>query len=229
LLGFLWLAGCSLPWSTPSTTIVEATPPALSVDNSFFESRGCFDSPDCLPESFNLIDIPIETLEPADESLGGLSPAVPLAVAANNSAFFLGDENFTYAKHCLLSRYTRYIVYAGGEYQMLATRADLAGFYAPIDTPEEAYSFAIAATGLRPLYDIAEDTSIAFELKLVEDTHVDAADGAFVVHLYDTFMCGCGPHYVDLVDVTVYTDGGLGIAAPVAVYRNPELDNVCAD
>ena len=229
LLGLLFLTACSLPWNWRSAQIIEATPPDLTVDNSYFENLGCFKSPHCLPESFDLIDIPIESLGPVEDHLGGLTPTTPLAVALNNSPYFLGEENFVYTKHCLLSRYTRYIVYSDGEYQLLSTRDHLASFYAPIETPEEAYSFAIAATGLRPLFEIAQETEVVFEQKVVEDSHVDAVEGGYVVHLYDTFICGCGPHYVDLVDVTVYTNGTLSIADPLPVYRNPALDDVCAD
>ncbi len=228
-LGILLLSGCSFPWNQAKTTIVEATPPALSVDNSFFESKGCFDSPDCLPESFQLIDFPIEVLEPVNESLGGLSPAVPMAMAVNNSPYFLGDDNFTYSQHCLVSRYTRYIVYADEGYQLLDTRSKLAAFYTPVDSPLEAYSFAIAATGYRPLYNIAEDETIFYEAKVIEDSHVDESNDGYVVHLFDNFMCGCGPHYTKAIDVTVHTDGTLEISEPLNVFRNPALDDVCAD
>lgn len=223
------LAACDLVKNKPSTRIIEHDPVVLSIDNTFFEQKGCFQSTSCLPDPFTKADPPITSISKASPWLGGLTPSLPIAVAYTNSAFGLDESKFIFSLHCLGSHYIRYIVHAENEYRIISNHEELAALYAPIESPEEAFSFAIAATGYSPMNDLEKIKKIVLKQKTVEETYVRQSETGFIVHLFDTFMCGCGPHIISSVDVTVQRDGALEIAAPVPAYQDPETDKICFD
>lgn len=229
LPGLLLLVSCTQTWDKFSNHIIEYDPITLSIDNSFFESKGCFQSITCLPDSLLALDPPIMSISKVGTWFGGLSPAIPIAIAYTNSAFQLDESTFLFARHCLESHYVRYLIYMDDEFRIITSREELGALYAPIESPEEAFSLAIAATGYVPLNDLEKNSKSKLEQKQIEETFVQQVDSGYLVHLFDTFMCGCGPHPVQSVDVTVHTDGTLEISAPVPAYRDPELDKICFD
>lgn len=229
VLVLMLLAACDLLREKFSSRIIEHDPLSLSFDNSFFENKGCFQSISCLPESLLSLDPPIDYLMRLGPSFGGLDPQLPMISAITNSADGMEESNFLYSGHCLESHYIRYIVYAGNEYHLVSSSEELAALFAPIESPEEALSFAIAATGYSPVNDLEKIKKLKLEQDTVEETFVQPVENGYLVHLFNTFMCGCGPHVVPSVDVTVHFDGTLEIADPVPAYQDRETEKICFD
>jgi hypothetical protein len=63
----------------------------------------------------------------------------------------------------------------------------------------------------------------------VEETHVREIDSGYLVHLFDTYLCGCGPHIARSVDVTVFNDGTITFSEPQDAFSDPEYDGLCID
>jgi len=227
-IGVFCLSSCTLFAKKP--ILIEHEPYTLSVDNLHFENAKCYNSPAiCLPPDLLKVDPPIESLSTVPTDFGGLSPRIPIAKALTFNAFDLDMNNFIYAKRCLSSTYVRYVVFQNDEYRLLSSVADLADIYASIDSPEEAYSYAIAATGYTPLFDLNQTPGIKLDQDQVEETFVTSTETGYSVHLFNTFICGCGPHIIESLDVLVYRDGTIEITNKSGAFHNPAIDDVCAD
>ncbi len=221
------LSACSL--LKEKTKIVEYSPYDLHVDNSTFQQAGCFNKPDCLPSDLQRIDPPIDMILSVPDDLGGLDPAYPIAKAYTQSALQLDETKFLYSIHCLGSSYIRYLVIQNKNFHLISSVQDLADFYAPITSPEEAYSYAIAATGLSPIFDLEANPKLIFEEEKIEETNVSETADGYLVHLFRYHMCGCGPHMVNSVDVLVSVNGEITLQNEKASFHDPDLDKVCGD
>lgn len=80
--------------------------------------------------------------------------------------------------------------------------------FAPISSGEEALSYALAATDLRPNF---EDFDPMFKLLMEEYkiTRVRKTAGGYAVNLFTETSpgCGCGLHTTDLVNPLITKDG----------------------
>lgn len=226
---FLGILSCSFPALKPRSKIISHPAPTFKMDNSFFAGLGCFNNPSCLPQPLQDIQYPVEFINQPSNYLGGLDPAIPIAIASK--FHYSPDEPIPaiYVKKCLGSQYVRYIVYTGEEFKLIDSIEALAKTYSPIDSENEAFSYAVAATGLTPVYDIHSTPKLKLYAEPVEETYVSVVDDGFLVHLFDTFLCGCGPHIISSVDITVKPDGTIERSAPLQAYRDPKTDDLCVD
>jgi len=213
----------------PTGKIVEHSKPDLKIDNTYFENLGCFEETGCsaaLPQDLDFQGFWIE--EPSD-LLGGLDPVIPLAVVQTIS--FSHDPTIpaVYSGTCTATISYNYLVFLDGKIRALDSKADFAAVFAPIDSPEEALSYAVASTGYMALYDLELIKDIQVLSKKLEETHVSTKKGGYVVHLFDLFLCHCGPHVIRSVEVTVNVDGTVSVSEPVDAFSDPELDNACFD
>ena len=84
--------------------------------------------------------------------------------------------------------------------------------FAPIESSNEALSYALAATDLVAHYATRDDPFLHhadYFVEKLEDTHVEETAQGFVVHLFTAPipLCGCGVHTVYAVDILVTKDG----------------------
>ncbi len=84
--------------------------------------------------------------------------------------------------------------------------------FAPIESSDEALSYALVTTDLVARYETEDDPIFRYAdyfVDRVEDTHVEETIDGFVVHLFTmpTPLCGCGVHTVYAVDILVTKDG----------------------
>lgn len=224
VIALFFITGCGA-----SQKVIQHPAPSLKVDNSYFSSLGCFSDPSCLPRELQDIAHPIDNIsEPAD-ILGGLTPAFPLAVATTHGFTSEDEIPAVYVKRCMVQQYVRYLVIVDEEIHLVDSIEGLASIYAPLDSPDEALSYAIASTGSSAVYDLYENRELKFYVDAPEETFVREVNGGYLVHLFNTFLCGCGPHIVKSVNVTVKTDGAITLSDAVDVYSDPELDGLCID
>lgn len=225
----LVLTGCNLVQGTNSKKVIQHPAPELEIDNSYFSSLGCFDDPACLQGNLRDLEYPIGTIAVPDNVLGGLDPSFPLAVVTN-FGFDPEDEiPSVYVNRCMIEQYVRYLVVVEDEIKLVDSTEELAAIYAPIDSENEAFSYAIAATGLSAVNYLHSARELKYYVINPEESYVKATSKGYMVHLYDTYLCGCGPHIVQSVDVSVSTDGTISLSDAVDVYSNPETDGLCID
>jgi len=223
------LAGCGVFPGSISKRVIQHAAPELKMDNSYFESLGCFNDLACLPENLRNLEYPIDYINKPSDMLAGLDPSLPLAVA-NTNGFSAEDElPSVYVKSCMIQQYVRYLVLVNGEIHLIDSQDKLAALYAPIESENEALSFAVAATGLTAVYNLHESSNLKWYADTLEETYVTQTGEGYRVHLFDTFLCGCGPHVVRSVDLMVSKDGTLTFSEAIDAYSDPEMDGLCID
>lgn len=223
------LTGCSILQGSNSNKVIQHPAPEIRMDHSYFENLGCFNDPACLPENLQNLEHPIDYITKPGDLLGGLDPSLPLAVASTNGFNAEDELPSVYVNSCMFQQYIRYLVLVDGEMRLIDSAKGLAAVYAPIESENEALSYAIAATGLSAVYDLHESPNLKWYSNTVEETYVSQTDEGYLVHLFDTFLCGCGPHVVRSVDLVVSTDGSITFSEAFDTYSDPELDDLCID
>lgn len=223
-LVILMLVSCST-----QENIIEHPAPDLKMDNSYFSGQGCFNELSCSPGDFQQPDPPVTMIRKPSDLLGGLTPAYPLA--EGSTVLYRDEEEIpaVYVNRCMRYQYIRYLVRVDDETRLVDSLESMAQLYAPIDSPEEALSYAIAVSGYSALYDIDAIKRPKFYTSPVEETFVREIDGGYLVHLFNTYLCGCGPHITRSVDVTVTVDGSVTYSEPLDAFSDPQYDDLCVD
>jgi hypothetical protein len=220
----------------PTPAVINHPAPTLTTDYSAFVEAGCAEGASTCELDQFLADFGCNQISPASNYLGGLSPAYPIALCevqpyAEESAAvdLIQGKDYFYNSGGLFPVYIRYLIARDGEFQLIRNLNELRDIYAPIETPEEALSYALAATDLSAYYGLERNPDYKYEVETLEDTHVETTEGGYLLHLYDYQVFGCGPHWTSTVDVQVTTDGALTILDQDHVYRDPTHDNLCVD
>ncbi|MFO7698451.1 MAG: hypothetical protein R6X16_15030 [Anaerolineae bacterium] len=233
------LLGCGGP------TFVNYTPPKMPPPPAGLVSLADEQCPpteygrrDCLPGSA-LAELGCDVVSLPDDLLGGLDPAYPLLVCEIHP--LLHDdlpeimEGLEASADYLLRGggmwpvFTRYVIQDGDSLRLLGNPAAMQAAYAPIVSPEEALSYALAVTGDRALYGLRRESGLAYAVDALEDTHVSETDDGYAVLLYHHQVFGCGPHWTSAVEVLVQPDCSWSQARTWDVFRDPDQDGLCVD
>ena len=184
----------------------------------------------CLPGS-PLNDLGCSSVQPPGDLLGGLDPSYPihLCLTRPEPGSALDRSAFLYKEGCLATIYVRYAIWRDGEFELIQSGEELAAVYAPITSPEEALSFALASTGLGARYELEPLKGYRYFVDELQDTHVVEVDDGYKVLLYDYKLCGCGPHTTYAVEVSVSRDGVVQEVSRQEVYEDPDEDGLCVD
>lgn len=209
-----------------STIIINHEKPVFSIDTPSFESLGC--PPSASPGGFNecsdnstLRTIGCFGVFTPDSLLGGLNPTYPLIECA------LDDNNYLYTSGCLANFNIGLVAYIDGDYKLIDSESKLRNTYAPIESDEEALSYALAGTGLLAYYNLNISDEYEYYVDKLEDTFVTKDGEDFLVHLYDYRLCGCGQHETYSVDVRVTHTGYIEQIRKELVYR--DTSQMCID
>jgi hypothetical protein len=236
VLCFLVCVACSfkLPaFLSPGPKVTNHPQPAMKVDTGPFESAGCTKDSSYwrCPEGSQLKTLGCDFIE-ASDLLGGLSPAYPMVLCETRSTHRPDDaekQQYIYWNGCLVTTLVRLVVYKEGQFQLIKTRDDLKATFTPVDTPEKALSYALAATGLTPVYGFKVESGYRYFVSSLEDTHVAASEDGYHINLYDRQLCGCGPHPFFRIDVLIDKAGSLKMSERQSVFENPKEDDLCID
>ena len=216
---------------TPRTTgaesleIINHPKPDLSVNIQPFVDAGC--SGENLYVMECTADSPIRALGCDFLSInalsGGLDPSNAVATCSRrevsgeppNPSFF----NMT---GCLMPVYQADVISVNGEFRLLSGPDDLQAYFAPVESENEALSYAQLVTGLNAVYgrEAVQGSSYVFRVDRLEDTHVVKTDEGYLVNLFSgpEPLCGCGTHTFYQRDVLVRPDGQVEIIASTPVY-----------
>jgi hypothetical protein len=235
----LLTAGCQLTSGEGGIKVIshpspEIPPPSMAP----FEAAGCtadeFGNWSC-PEDGPLAGLGCDAIGEPGELLGGLEPANPIArclyfptqhLQENPAA---QEEDRFYNEGCLRPVYVRYVISKEGQFVSVNTLAELQAIYAPLESPEEALSYAVAATGLEAKYGLEREPDFRYFQDTLEDTHVEEKDGGYEVLLYHYQVCGCGPHTTSVIQLQVSTEGEIQEVSSNPIYEDPSQDGLCVD
>lgn len=213
--------------------VVRHTPAALVLDNQVFENAGCPKDGHNLrhcADGSPVKALGCDGLQEPDNLLGGLTPRYPMVICTvSDRTRSTRSPEFVYNRGCILPSLVRYVVYREGHFQLLKSSADLQAAFAPVETPQEALSYALASTGMTALYGVDAPAGYRYFVDKIEETHVESTPGGYLVHLYQRQVCGCGPHTVSAVAVRVAREGVVEQGSKHRVYENPKEDGLCVD
>ena len=216
LFAALALSGCQLLNAVRLGVETHPSPPMAPIDTTPFEQAGCtldeYGSWTC-PSDGPPATLGCDGLHQAPALLGGLDPAYPLAECWYYPTRHPGGGRDPlqaprlYNRGCLMPVYVRYAVHQEGQFEPVVDQAALRAAYTPIDSPEEALRYTLAATGLGAYYDLQRELGYRYFVDRLEDTHVVETGDGYEINLYHYLVCGCGPHTTSIVNVQVSREG----------------------
>jgi hypothetical protein len=192
--------------------VVNHPRPDLTVNTDWLETAGCTPREglsglwDCRYRS-PLVTLGCEHITIFD-LLGGLSPSHPLVICANDSGK-IGNSTKFRKGGCIMPSFSSQLLFKDDAYQLVSGAAELQTVFAPVESRDEALSYALAATNLYARYGQQIHQYFRYHVNALEDTHVDEVTDGYVVHLFTPAQpeCGCGVHTVYAVDVLVTREG----------------------
>ena len=207
--------------------------PELISEPAAFDDSSCPEQNSrqiCAPDGA-LGQLGCEQIRLPGDVLGGMQPAYPLriCVVQRPASERLPENEYIYSEGCLMADYIRYVILKDGELKLLKSVADLQQAYAPIETEDEALSYALAASGLGVRYGITAQSDLRYFVDKLEDTYVETVPQGYRIHLFDYKLCGCGPHPTYAVDVLVSSDGQVRELSREKIYEDPAEDGLCID
>ncbi len=217
LLGLMILAGCDkfprfVNHSLPDFT---ASGPALELSESIAATFNCTQM-NKLPEVYN-----------------GLDPNYPILqcylLAIPSSGTDYDEFPAVYTQGCLVHEFYNYVIEEDGQLILLDSQEKLQKTYAPIDSMEEALSYAVAASGYDAYFGQTLDKNLRYLVDEFEDTRVEETSSGYTVYLFYYRLCGCGPHSTYSVPVLVNRDGVISLGVAVPLFEDPKMDNMCVD
>lgn len=123
-------------------------------------------------------------------------------------------------------RYRSFAILQDGHYRLMIQKADFRETFAPVETPEEALSYAMALTGLGTRFDLQSLDGVEFMVNELSETHVEETPDGYLVYLFDwSHQMGCDIHPFYAVTVLVTPEGEVREIARVEIYRS----NACFD
>jgi hypothetical protein len=216
-----------------------ATPVALEPyivehpERSFVDSLALLERLDCVPMSPGgyimecsadspLASLDCDTLSEPFELALGLDPAFPVVAECWHHD---QDHEHLYLAGCLVRESVGFVFDINGEYVLVDTTEKMRELFAPIDSTDEAISYAQMLTGLWVVSEFQFDYDITtFYQEVIEESHATETDEGYVVHLYHKQICGCETFITSQVEITVSRDGYIswGDAEPTYVEFRPE-------
>jgi hypothetical protein len=216
---------------TPETSggeapeIINHPKPDLQVDIQPFTDAGC--SGENLYVMECATDSPIRALGcdflTVNTLTGGLDPSYAVvACMRRETSGAPPDPSLFKMTGCLMPVYQANVIFVDGEFRLVSGPDDLQAYFAPIESENEALSYAQLATGLNAVYgrEVVQEASYLYRVNRLEDTHVVTTDEGYLVSLFSgpEPNCGCGTHTFYQRDVLVRPDGQVEIVSSTPIY-----------
>ena len=154
-----------------------------------------------------------ETLYP-NQLFGALTPAYPMMIC---KAFeqVPPTELLKYyeTSGCMRSFYFSLVIFKDDTFQLINSVSDFRILFAPIESPDEALSYALVATDYHANYDLEPDPDLEYLTNKLENTYVDETEKGYEVHLFTPFspQCSCDPHISSAINILVTREGEISI------------------
>jgi hypothetical protein len=165
-------------------------------------------------------------IDNASRELDNLSPRLPIA-----ECLYLGDDSGPsqgiIREGCMMPLFRKYIVMQGEDFKLIESAEDFKSAFAPVETKEEALAFAIALTSSLPRYDTSLPEGYSPVSSTVAPTYANETEKGYIVHLFDSELCGCGTHPYYAVDYLVSRDGNVTEIARQEVFNSTRM--ICFD
>ena len=217
IVGLLLAAcgGAATPTSAPvamAPTVAQYTPrftnhpaPEFSSSIGAFTFGGCNTETGICPPDSPIGQLGCQKVV-ARDLYGGLTPAIPAAWCIVETGQPANSEAFDYI-NLPTPHYRGLVIYNNNLFYLAGNPSIVQDLYAPIETPEEALSYALLLTSYEPKYDQGIIANAEYLTPLIEDTHVDKLANGFGLHLFVTEPTSNCEWTTSAVDVLVYPTG----------------------
>ena len=154
---------------------------------------------------------------------GGLNPLYAAATCQRReTSGEPPDPAFFHKTGCLMPLYQALVLSIDGDFRLVNGTDDFQAYFEPINSEDEALSYAQLVTGLNAVYGrgAAQDAPYRYRVDRLEDTHVVKTEEGYVVSLFSGAepLCGCGTHTFYRRDVLVRPDGQFEIIQSTPLY-----------
>lgn len=209
------LTGCL---ASRKVTVVEYAPLDWTVDAKGFTDIGCTRK---LPESCaELIALGCDEVRPPKFYLGGLQPSCGIMECIHEGSE-APDKEYFKQQPGLDTRYRSYVIFKDGEYRLIIKKSEFKQIFAPVESPQEAISYAMAMTSLSARYDIDPNADVDYLVDVIEETHAEETSRGYMVYLFDTDRkMGCKIHANYAVKVLVMQDGEVHEVKRQEIYKS---------
>jgi hypothetical protein len=93
--------------------------------------------------------------------------------------------------------------------------------FAPVESTDEALSYAMAMTSLSARYDLDPNANVDYLVDLIEETHVVETPDGYLVSLFDSDRkMGCDDHSFYAVQLLVTREGDVREVERQEIYRS---------
>ncbi len=152
--------------------------------------------------------------------LGGLQPPDVIMECIHEKGDPPNQEYFKQLSG-LDTRYRSYALYEDGTYRLLIKKTEFKEVFAPVESAEEAISYAMAMTSLAARFDLDPDANVDYLVDVIEETHAEEAPGGYLVYLFDwSHKMGCDIHPFYAVKVLVTLEGDVHEVDRQEIYRS---------
>jgi len=175
---------------------------------------------DLLESCPELVALGCDQLKSPRFFLGGLDPTNPVLECIHEGG---EPPDQTYFKQVpgLDTRYRSYVLYQDGTFRLLIKKSEFKVIFAPVESSDEAISYAMAMTSLEARFDLDRNPNVDYLVKRIEETHAEETAEGYLVYLFDgSHRMGCEVHPFYAVIVLVTTEGDVHEVARQKIYES---------
>jgi hypothetical protein len=157
-------------FTTPKVNVIEYPPLDWATNMQLFAEIGCVGK---LPESCTeLIALGCDEIRGPRFHLGGLQPPYAVMECIHGSDEPPDREYFRQPPG-LDTRYRSYVIFQDGKYRLIIDKSEFKDIFAPVESTDEALSYAMAMTSLEARFDIDPNANIDYLVDMIEETHAE--------------------------------------------------------
>ncbi len=207
------LTGCA-----HSITVIEHPPLDWSINAQRLRETGCL--PPLQESCPQLAALGCDAIQTPGFYLGGLQPPVAVmeCIHANGEP---PSRDYFKQPPGLDPGYRSYAVIQDGMYRLIIKQSEFKSLFAPVESTDEALSYAMAMTSLEARFDIDPDANVEYRVDEIEETHAEETPNGYLVRLFDwSHRMGCDTHPFYAVDVLVTREGDVREVAREEIYTS---------
>ena len=176
IVPILIVAGCSR-----HPTVIDFPPLDWSINEQRLRDIGCMGK---LQESCTeLVALGCDEINAPRFYVGGLHPPYAVMECIHENGEPPNSDLFKELPG-LDTRYRSYAIYQDGTYRLFIKKSEFKEIFAPVESTDEALSFAMAMTSLTARFDIDPNANVDYLVDRIEETHVEETPDGYLVYLF---------------------------------------------
>lgn len=217
-----FMVGCAkLPTTTTATrkpTVTEYPPLNWSLNSQRLTQTGCQGK---LTESCaELMALGCEEVNSPNFYAGGLDPPYAVMECLHTEEGESPDPTFFRQVNGLDRRFRTFAVLVDGKYRLMIKRSEFKALFSPVESTDEAISYAMAMTSLQARFDLKSDAEVEYLVDAIAETHAEETAEGYMVTLFDwSHQMGCDTHPFYDVLVLVTNTGEVREVLRREIYR----------